>query len=824
LRCSGFFVYHRGVRVTFPKIPGLPKLPLGIFDYKKWEAQMAEWEAILADGSSKTPKLPVVFIAALVILVVFVLDLAHVTVLQKLEWMTYDARVKMASHHPRSHQINATNLGLVDVNDATIDVVNDNEDLGFKYALFWPRVVYARALHELEEQGARTVGFDVLFSGRRHNDLPVTNADGTLAVSDIVFADELKNAGNVILAAHEGVVPDRLFRNHAMDMGNIGTVQDADGVLRRDQPYEDYRIWHPFIVQMADEYDLDLDQTKIGATNITFARKRGTNTVVFPTDKDGSIQTKALTDNVPPGVPERFQPYSYHRVWSMGIVLAASELKLDLTNASIEPEHHRIVLRGENGVSRVIPLESDGTFYINWEFEINHPAIRRGPLEELLFQAHDRAAGTNIPGFWTNALVMIGSTATGGGLSDLGASPLGGFTHLVTKHLNVANSIIASRFPTTSPVALRLLLIVFMGALAAWFTSAVARPLTGSALMAAVVVAYTVLAFWLYVQYRFWLPIILPLGCSAMVTHLGLLTYRVRAEQAERKRVKSVFSKMLAPEVVEELLSGNVALGGERRDLTIYFADVRGFTSLTDLTQTRAAEYVQKNKLNPQEAKIYHDRLANETLDTVSTYLGTIAEVIKKHNGTLDKYIGDCVMAFWGGPVPNPRHACDAVSAAIEAQRAVLNLNLRRDAENKQIAAENAAAAAGGLPLKSLKPLLSMGTGINSGPAIMGLMGSNDHGLNFTVFGREVNLASRLEGLSGHSRIIVSEGTYQELLRDDPALADLCIERVPADVKGFRHAVKNYEVQWRPPGAPEDPEALGVLSMGVGAETGMFAQ
>jgi adenylate cyclase len=281
---------------------------------------------------------------------------------------------------------------------------------------------------------------------------------------------------------------------------------------------------------------------------------------------------------------------------------------------------------------------------------------------------------------------------------------------------------------------------------------------------------------------------------------------------------------MLAPEVVEELLSGKVAMGGERRDLTVFFADVRGFTSLTDLTQSRAAEYVQKHQLSPNDAKAFHDRLANETLDTVSTYLGTIAAVIKKHNGTLDKYIGDCVMAFWGGPVGNPRHASDAVKAAIDAQRAILALNFQRDAENKVIAAQNEEAAKQGLPPHSLKPLLALGTGINSGPAIMGLMGSNEHGLNYTVFGREVNLASRLEGLSGHSRIIISEGTYQELLRDEPALAELCIERMPEDVKGFRHAVKNYEVQWRPADAPADPEALKAYSVGVGAETGIFAR
>jgi len=339
--------------------------------------------------------------------------------------------------------------------------------------------------------------------------------------------------------------------------------------------------------------------------------------------------------------------------------------------------------------------------------------------------------------------------------------------------------------------------------------------------MGAVVAVYAGLACWLYVAHRYWLPVILPLGCCGLVTHAMALTYRVQAEQAEKKRVKSVFAKMLAPEVVNELLkAAKVSMGGVRREISIYFADVRGFTALTDVTQTKAVEYIEKNQLGPEAAEAYHNQVAKETLDTVSTYLGTIAGAIKKHNGTLDKYIGDCVMAFWGGPLANPRHASDAVRSAIDAQRAMLALNLKRDAENKRIAAESAARAAQGLPPESPLPLLSMGTGINTGLAIMGLMGSDADGLSYTVFGREVNLASRLEGLSGYGRIIISHATYLVLKRDAPELAALCIEQVPADVKGFRHAVKNYEVVWRPVGGPEDPTQQGPApTYGVGTGT-----
>ena len=93
--------------------------------------------------------------------------------------------------------------------------------------------------------------------------------------------------------------------------------------------------------------------------------------------------------------------------------------------------------------------------------------------------------------------------------------------------------------------------------------------------------------------------------------------------------------------------------------------------------------------------------------------------------------------------------------------------------------------------------LLALGSGISTGTAIVGLMGSAEHGLTYTALGPEVNLASRLEGLSGRGRIIISEMTHQEIQRLDPRLASLCFELPPQEVKGFRDAVKIYEVRWR---------------------------
>jgi adenylate cyclase len=290
------------------------------------------------------------------------------------------------------------------------------------------------------------------------------------------------------------------------------------------------------------------------------------------------------------------------------------------------------------------------------------------------------------------------------------------------------------------------------------------------------------------------------------VTHLSALTYRVTVEQSERKLIKSLFSRLVSPEVVNEVLRVKSisldALAGQRKQITVYFADIRGFTELTDAAQAENTEFVRRHELSTQLAEDYFDEQAREVMKTVSLYLSTIADCVKKHDGTLDKYIGDCVMAFWGAPLANPRHALCAVRCAIESQQALQAVNVLREEENKRREQENFERLRTGQPLLQALPVLSMGSGINTGMTIAGFMGSERHIVNYTVFGREVNLASRLEGVSGHGRILIGEGTLAELQRDDPELAKSCIELPARVVKGFRDRVRIFEVPWKPAAAP----------------------
>jgi len=137
------------------------------------------------------------------------------------------------------------------------------------------------------------------------------------------------------------------------------------------------------------------------------------------------------------------------------------------------------------------------------------------------------------------------------------------------------------------------------------------------------------------------------------------------------------------------------------------------------------------------------------------------------------------------------------VRAAIDAQRAIDELNRQRLAQNAAREIENRARASAGLPPKPMLVALQLGTGINTGMVTVGLMGSNQHILNYTVFGREVNLASRLEGVSGSGRIVISEATFNHLKRAAPELAAQCVALPPEKVKGIREAVNVFAVTWK---------------------------
>jgi class 3 adenylate cyclase/CHASE2 domain-containing sensor protein len=735
-------------------------------------------------------------LALTVILLVCGVRLLQLDFFERLERMTYDLRARTAQHFPAPA---ATNFAFVSMEESSIKAVK-NGSVGFHFGLYWPREVYGRLVEELSEQGAKTVAFDVLFGELRPDHPLVQMVGGGFIHSDDFFALQMRRASNTVIAVTQDVTPPDLFATNTLALGDISTEKDSDGILRRVKAFRIYRHWHPLFKKAAGEFNLDLADAKFTPGKIILPQTGVTNAVEVPVDAQNNFAlANFLGDTLPSGVPPKAKAFTDEIVWHMGIVLAAQQLGLDLSKAEVDLPHHKIILRGANGVTRVIPVDRDGYFFIDWQLTANDPRLLRAPIEILLGQNYQRLRGeTNgLQNYFRGKLVIVGSAAQGNDLTDRGATPLERDTLLVSKHWNVASSIITGQFIRRASLPAELALIIFLGALTAFLTWQL-RTLQASSAVLILLAGYLALTFFVFIEFRWWLPLVFPIAGAMLVEHIILVTYRVVFEEREQRRVKSVFSKIVSPDVVNELLGAEkLSLGGARREVTVFFADVRGFTKMTDEMQESAADYVREHQLTDQEAELFFDVSASETLNTVNLYLSVVADSIKKHGGTLDKYIGDCVMAFWGAPVPNEKHAAACIHAAIDSQRAIRELNEKRTAENPKIELENRARASAGLPPKFLHSSLMLGTGINTGLVTVGLMGSDAHILNYTIFGREVNLASRLEGASGSGRIIISDRTYNHLLRDDPALAATCLEMFPVTVKGIRAAVRIYEVPWQ---------------------------
>lgn len=739
-------------------------------------------------------------IALGVILSVCLLQWLRLGFFERIEAVTYDMRLRQALRFPRPA---ATNLGFVYIDEESVRRIHDGS-LGYRFGLYWPRQVYAGLVGELADQGARAVALDIIFGELRPDHPSVEMADGRFVESDEFFGAELKRAGNVILAVTSAVIPPPLFVTNAAALGDISTDKDPDGILRRAKAFRVYREWHPAFRQVEADpgYGIDLRRARVEAGKIILPRDRGGG-ISVPLDTDGRFDLADFGgDQLPAGVERKALPFVEKRVWHMGVVLAAAELALDLDHPDIDLARGRIVLHGKGGVERAIPVDAEGYFYIDWSLPANDPRLTRRSIQDVLREHQLRLKGqTNGLGrAWDQKLVVVGSAAVlGNDLTDRGATPLESDTLLVSKHWNVANSILTGEFVRRAPLRVELALIIALG-LAAAFMSWEFRALTGFALVITMAVAYVVAAFVLYIKLRYWIPLALPVLGALLTMHLCLLTWRVVFEQREQRRIRSVFSTIVSPKIVHEVLqAASLSLGGARREITVLFADIRGFTEFTDASREQVAELIRQRRLGPDAAEACYDQQARETLETVNTYLGLVADTVIRHDGTLDKYIGDCVMAFWGAPASQPRHALACVRAAVEAQRAIFELNRRRSQENEKREAENLRRLAVGLDSQPLLPVLSLGTGINTGMATVGLMGSEAKTRNYTVFGREVNLASRLEALSGHGRILISEATRQHLVRDDPALAASCIQIEPVMAKGIRSAIVVYEVPWRLP-------------------------
>jgi adenylate cyclase len=315
-------------------------------------------------------------------------------------------------------------------------------------------------------------------------------------------------------------------------------------------------------------------------------------------------------------------------------------------------------------------------------------------------------------------LVLIGVTATGFADDYWTSTSVTGKMPGVEIHANAVDTIMRGDFIRDAEASTTIGLICVMASVAA--VSLLTLPMLAAALCSILALATYILASSYYFDEHIVLNLIYP-PLALFLTYTGVVFYRVIFEQGQARALRGVLGQYLSPSVVAHVTRDpdSLKLGGDQREMTVMFSDLRGFTTFSE-------------SLDPET--LVH--LLNE-------YLTIMSDVVFKYEGTIDKYMGDAIMAFWGAPQQQPDHATLAGKAALEMVAALEDLNARWVAEGR--------------------PPLAMGIGINTGIMKVGNMGSNSR-FDYTVLGDSVNLASRLEGLNKEygTTLIVSRATLDE--------------------------------------------------------------
>jgi adenylate cyclase len=322
------------------------------------------------------------------------------------------------------------------------------------------------------------------------------------------------------------------------------------------------------------------------------------------------------------------------------------------------------------------------------------------------------------PSEFAGKTVLIGGSAPG--ILDNRATPLSGICPGVEIHATVLDNILRKDFVRLPPASVFVGFLLIVSLLTAVGASLL-RKTWQIVLLFALLLALPCGAAWLAFRAGYWLDFVVPeFAVVAAFIAAALLNYSVEGKQ--RRFIKNVFKHYLSPDVIERVIQNPslLRLGGEKREVTSFFSDVAGFTTISEA-------------LSPEEL-----------VDLLNEYLSEMTEIILSSGGTLDKYEGDAIIAFWNAPLEQPDHALRACRAALKCQSRLAELQPRFQEKYGRAVA--------------------MRIGLNSGPAVVGNMGSSRR-FDYTAMGDTINLAARLEGACKQYgiRILVGEGTYRRV-------------------------------------------------------------
>jgi adenylate cyclase len=615
------------------------------------------------------------------------------------------------------------------VGDRPVAIVDiDDESLARIGQWPWPRTILADLVDRLTGLGAVVIGFDVVFAEPDRMS-PARAAESFVGLDPATRAALARLPGNdAVFAAALGrsrVVLGESARERDLGDGAGPPLRSPLATMGSDPRPHLSRF--PGIVRALPE----LEAAAAGRAMIT----------ITPED-DGIVRRVPLVIAVGDALFPALSFEMLHVATGDSVLVRASPFGL------------QDVLIGEHA----IPTDRQGLVWVHFA---RHES-------GIYVSARDVIDGTVDPVRIAGKLVLIGTSAIG--LTDNKTTPLDASMPGVEVHAQLLETVLGESYITRPDWADRaeLLLVALTG-----LAMIVLVPLSGArwTLLVLVLLAAAIAAgaAYLYAIHAFLLDATFPLvTAAALYTILVYANYS--REERQRRQIRNAFGQYLSPARVEQLVNdpSQLNLGGEHRNMTFLFSDIRGFTAISE-----------RYREDPRDLT-----------ELINRYMTPMTDTILAHQGTIDKYIGDAIMAIWNAPLADPQHPRNACRAALAMIEELASLNERLAAEAASGEANRRAAPAHGGTLvghRVFTPRLNIGIGINTGDCIVGNMGSELR-KSYTVLGDAVNLASRLESQSKNYGVAIVIGEDTAVHVRDLA----CVELDLIAVKGRAEAVRIY--------------------------------
>ncbi len=637
-----------------------------------------------------SPIIAAVLTVAFLVLGIYRLNLTDVNFLTRVEFLWMDAKFRI-----RSFQQPGNEVVLVGMDDRTLDKIGSGR--------IFQRSYMASVIDKLAEAKPKVIGFDMIYP-----DVDPTNPE-----NDKKFAESIQKAGNVVLGVYLQLLTQTGERREATPL-----TEDLMSLVIEKQVFPAERRQGGAsnkLEELIQGKDLQLAIPPLMKAAASFGF------VNFHRDTEGGL---------------RYQPQFIEyegRLWpSLDIQLTRHYLAAPSPTVDIENDHIASVQIG----NYELQTDQHGRYMLNFD----------GPRGwHQTISMLDVLEGKVAPEIFKDKIVIIGSPAIG--LGDIVVSPFDPTLPAMELHANVIDNFLHQRFLYRTMITklIDVMFIVLFGVVAGVYLPRMdaKRSIAYSLFLLAL---FTVINILTFLTIHWVLSFVYP-GLALVATSGGVISWKYLTEEKDKKRTKDAFKTYLDEHVVDQVVANPdlLRLGGEKREMSVLFSDIRGFTSFSE-------------KMAP-----------TEVVHFLNQYFDKMQGLIFLYKGTLDKLIGDAVMCFWGAPLETRDHALRAVLCALEMVHAV----------------------------EDLRPVLilpggakfEIGIGVNAGPMVVGNMGSETR-MSYTVMGDNVNLGSRLESLNKYygTRILISDTAYEDCKH-----IVFCRQLDTIQVKGKSQAVTIYE-------------------------------